>query len=274
MIEIEHLEALDQILDRHLPQMREHNERKATELAVERSRQLILDGRLDERDAEAYKEKYKLDRLKAYEFREWRSVSLYLKRGHEIQAQRFAEAASQPVGDDEVVVGFSVVARVGEIRAKLTAGGRWHEAMSLDVEPNDDEVAQGLFGALSNWASALEAPRWQQKWSDLKSFGGLLLFLLLLIGFLMIPLTNWGEAGKAAVKQEARKLLADGGVTPANEQRAVGLLLAIESEYSPQGAHAPPLGIKYWAYVSLGAITLLCVSIFPTLCIGLWKGRR
>ena len=94
------------------------------------------------------------------------------------------------------------------------------------------------------------------------------------MGAIYIPLRNWREAGNSAAKEEARKLLASGGLTASNEQRAIGLLLAIESGYSPSSVRTPPLGLKYWSYVSLGGLILLAMTIYPDLCIGLWKGKR
>lgn len=60
--------------------------------------------------------------------------------------------------------------RVGEIRALIKAGEPW--GVSVNVEPSENEVAQGLFGALSNWASDVEVPKWQQKWLEYKFIAG------------------------------------------------------------------------------------------------------
>jgi hypothetical protein len=217
------------------------------------------------------------DILKSYDYQESRSVSLYLTKGREIQAQQFSEATSQPVDEDEMAVGFSLRLRVGPIHATVKAGEHsfhWSKNLSVDVEPNDNEIAQGLFGALSNWASDVEAPKWQQKWSEHKWRAGVVLTIWLIVGVFAVPLYNWNRAAQGAAKQEAHKLLATGGVNSKNEQQALELLLTIESGYSPAGVPASTLGLKYWGYISLGVMVLVAIAIYPDLCIGIWKGKR
>jgi hypothetical protein len=272
LIDKQHLESLDELIDRHVSQMRELNEERMSETVADRVREYIGKGIIKEDGRAVYEEKFRKEIFENYGFREARSVSLYLTRGREIQAKLFSEAISQPLDENDFAIGFSVIVRVGEIRALVKAGEP--SGMSVDVEPNENEVAQALFGALSNWASDVEVPKWQQKWLKYKFIAGMFLVMWLLIGLLFIPLVNWGDAGKSTTKEEARKLLAAGGINPTNERRALELLLAIESDYDPAQDHAPPLGFKYWAYTLLGAVILIAVMIYPNICIGLWKGKR
>jgi hypothetical protein len=273
LIEASHLESLDKIFDQHLPQLQAHNEKRIAEEASRGTRQYVLRRYITEDNAEAYEAKLKKELSDDYKYRKVRSVSIYLTRGREITAKNFTEAMNLPVGDDELPVGFSAVLRVGVIKANLNTGYRFNQKITVEVEPNNTEVALSLFGALSNWASGIEAPKWQQKWCAWKAAPVLLLSMWLFIGVLAVPFTNWNEAGKSAAKEEARKLLA-GGVNANNERRATELLLAIESDYVPPSVRAPSLGVKYWSYVSLGAIILFVVTIYPSMCIGLWKGKR
>jgi hypothetical protein len=74
---------------------------------------------------------------------------------------------SQPVGQDELPLGFRMSVRVGDVKANIETS-RIPEKLSIDVDPNDVEAAQELFGALSNWASDIEAPRWQQNWLKIR----------------------------------------------------------------------------------------------------------
>jgi len=274
LVEIAHLEALDQIFEVHLARMREYKETRIKELVARKVRKLVLEGNLKEERAKSYEEQYTKDLRNDYEFRESRSVSLYLTKGREIEAARLPEAMSQPVGEDEVVVGLSASMRVGDLKARVEIADRWSTELTVKVEPNDNEVAQGLFGSLSNWASGIETPKWQQKWLEFKWLAEILLVMFLIVASIFVPFSNWSEAGKSAAKEEARKLLAAGQVNDDNEKHAIELLLAIESDYRPSSISAPPLGLKYWGYVSLIAIVGLSITIYPSICIGLWKGRR
>jgi len=163
LIDPTQLEVLDQIIDRHLERMREFRNNMVNEQVSKRSREGLSEGWLKENELASYEAKRKREFLSTYTFRETRSFSLYLTRGREIQAHRFSEAASQPVGDQETALGFSSYVRVGEVEAKIRLRRSITSEISIDVEPNGVEVAQELFGALSNWASDIEASKWQQR---------------------------------------------------------------------------------------------------------------
>ena len=156
------------------------------------------------------------------------------------------------MGDNELPRGFDLSVRVAEIRAKVELEGLFGPRLTVSVEPNHVETAQTLFGALSNWASDIEAPRWQRKWSSFSDWAAVVLFMWILVGAGVFPLSNWGEGGRNFMKQEGRKLLANGGISEKNEKDAIGLILALESDYNPSNYERPSLGIKYWSYVLLG----------------------
>jgi hypothetical protein len=180
---------------------------------------------------------------------------------------------NQPVGEGELPIGFALYLTVGSVRAAVRlADETWRRQLNLEVEPEDLEVTQEFFGALSNWASDVEAPKWQQKWLDARPFLGLLLLGCLFFGLLFAPILNWRYAGQRANKIEARKLLAQ-GVTASSQQRALELLLAIESDYD-SGVRVSVLGVRYWSYFAIAALILVGGVISPNVCIGVWKGRE
>jgi len=185
--------------------------------------------------------------------KESRSASLYLKGGREVQAERFSEAINQPLGDAEEASGMALYLTIGTVRARVLLGEmRWTQELTIDVEPNDLEAAQGFFGALSNWASDVDAPRWQQRWLAWRPAFVLALVLWAFLGLLFTPFLSWTWAGQRASRAEARKLLAQ-GVNPKNETRAIELLLAIESNYDA-GSRGLALGVRYWTYVAIGTL--------------------
>jgi hypothetical protein len=266
------LAVLDEIIDRYLEPMHEYRNRAVSEKASRWTRSLVSEGYVKEEKAADYELKKKREFLSSYEYKETRYFSLYLNGGKEIQSHRFTEAASQPVGNQEMALGFSSSVTVGEISAQIRLRGSYGGQLSINVEPNHLEIAQEMFGALNNWASDIEAPKWQQRWSEFKSLALAGLLFVLIGGFLLIPLFNWSGAGKSASAAEARKLLKS-GIDSNNQQQAITLLLAIASDYDP-GVPAPSLGSKYWSYLSLLTVILLVGSICPGVSIGLWKGRR
>jgi hypothetical protein len=198
-----------------------------------------------------------------------------LTGGREVSAERFSEAIVQPVSEQDAPIGFSVYVAIGSVEAKVKlADGPWtRDSLSVEIEPSDVEVTQSLFGALSNWASDVEAPKWQQRWVDFQPVLIVLLALCLAVGFLMVPFLNWSRAGESASRAEGRKLLAE-GVSPANERRAIELILAIESRYEPSGSRASLMGVRYWAYLALLTLGLSCTAICPHITIGVWRGKQ
>ncbi len=273
LIDANQLEGLDGLIDKHIDALRREREQRIAELTQKSIDERVAQGILEEDQVENKRPSIResVARLNRLE-REIRSVTIYLPRGKEIQAQRFAEAITHPVGEEETPLGFLLYLRVGEVRARLSLGGSWSEDLRIDVDPNDVEVAQELFGALRNWASDVEAPKWQQKWLGLRVAFVLLLWFWVLTGLVILPLSNWGEAGKNVQKVEARKLLAN-GINPSNQHRALELLLAIESDYNP-AAPAPSLGLRYWSYFALGAMFFAAACICPGISIGIWKGKQ
>jgi hypothetical protein len=273
LIGADQLEALDLVIDKHLAALTGERERRIDELTEKEMGDRIARGWLKEDQVESERAKVR-ESVARYERlgEDSRSLTVYLPRGKLVEAGCFAEAISHPLGEEETPLGFLVYLRVGEVKARVSLNSSWREDLQISVEPNDLEVAQSLFGALRNWASDVEAPKWQQRWLRYRLFFVYFLFLWLFMGLVYIPLIKLGDSATRVQKAEARKLLA-GGVTQANEQRAIELLLAIESDYDP-GVPAWVPGLRYWLYFGLGALFLAAACICPRVSIGIWKGKR
>jgi hypothetical protein len=275
LIDASQLAALDEIIDRHTLVLRDQRD-KDVEIATEKEIQRRLArGQITEEQVETQRQRIKQSRLyiSSRLERDNRSVALYLRGGREIQAERFTEAINQPMGGEETAIGFALFLAIGSVRATVRVSDRsWRKELGVEVEPNDIEVAQGLFGALNNWATDVEPPKWQQQWLRLKGILAFVLFLWVLMGCFFMPIVAWSRAGERASKIEARKLLAD-GINEKNQQRAIALLLAIESGYDP-GVKTPLLGIRYWSYVIVGMVCLIFAIICPHVCIGVWRGKQ
>jgi hypothetical protein len=272
LIDVAQLEALDQIIDRHSGPLATLRDKELDDSTERGLREDVAKGYLKEEDIEKTRPRTRERMRSLYYSRDTRLATLYLTRAKEIQAERFSEAISQPVDEEEVPLGIALHFRVGNVTARVRLDHSWEPELSVDVEPNDIEAAQELFGALSNWASDVEAPKWHQKWLALRPLIVIVLATWFFSGLLAVPLINWGNAGKQVSTTEARKLLA-GGINQNNQLRALELILAIESEYDP-GVNSPPLGLRYWSYFGIGILILVMAAICPKVSIGVWKGRR
>jgi hypothetical protein len=270
LIDSNQLDALDKIIDHHVGKLAKLKEDQLDEWTEETLQDELKSGVLKEEGIDKRRPKIR-DRIRnSLSRRDSRSATIYLARGKEVQADRFSDVMSQPVGQDELPLGFRMSVRVGEVRADVETS-RILENLSIDVNPNDVEAAQELFGALSNWASDIEASRWQQNWLKIRFAILLILSVWLFMGLIVVPLALINNAGTDAAKAEAHKLLA-AGVNQDNEKRALELILAIQSEYDP-GVRAQPLGVRYWSYFCVGALALLVASICPKISIGVWGGK-
>jgi hypothetical protein len=273
LIDTSQLEALDALIDRHEANLREYAEKRLNELVMERMEKIASKGNIEESRRAGLESSFRTDLRDVYSFdKVKRHVILYLPHGAEIRATRYHQAINEPSGQEVIPQGFMFYLKLGgiEVTVKQTSGD-WSTNLSIKVEPNDAQVSQELFGALSNWAADIEAPRWQQLWVKYSWMSNFLIILTVMIG-LMLPLANWQNAGPTANKAAARKLLSE-GINPGNEQRAMALLLAIESDYDP-GARPEPIGLRYWTYLSFLMLFLLVASIPPKNCLGIWRGKR
>jgi hypothetical protein len=273
LIDAPQLEALDAIIDRHTDPLTSLRDKELDEAISRELQRRLTRGYLEEDQVEASKHKIREFTRSSKFDKDSRSATAYLTRGREIVGNRFSEAMSQPVGEQETPLGFALHFRIGNVRARVNIVDSWRKELSLEVEPNYSEAAQELFGALSNWASDIEAPKWQQKWVANRTFIALILFLWVMFGIIFVPVLNWEFAGRRANEAEARKLLAQ-GITPSNQKRALDLLLAIESNYDSGGANASLVGVRYWSYFGIGTLILVMAATPPHVSIGVWKGKH
>ncbi len=272
LIEKEQLERLDEIIDKHLPALREYKDSLVQEMTEKDALRFASRRNLSPEQSQKKKEEYK--RLVLARFRnDARSATIYITRGRDISAERFSEVLGHPGNDEETPLGLSYFLRIGEVTARVRlSSSSFTREISIEVEPNNVEVALQLFGSLSNWSSDIEAPRWQQKWCEYSWIPRFLLAMFLLIGVIFVPLSNRAEAGRNANKAEAQKLLSQ-GINQNNQQRALELLLAISSDYNPNPPILP-LGLRYWGCVVFGALILVGASVCPKVSIGVWRGKK
>lgn len=273
LLDVFQLELLDKIIDKHWPRLQEYRDKILDELTARDMRRLQEKKSIKPEELQSEQERLRKQNASFHDLAGMhRRVSVYLRGGREIEATTLVEAFNQAFGREEVAVGFNYRITVGKIRTTISISQRFEPDLSISVEPNEPDESQELFGALSNWASSVEAPKWQQKWRAWRDLFHLLLSFWLVMGLVLVPFINWSTAGEQTNKAEARKLLVQ-GVNPNNQQRAVELLLAIASNYN-LGSPTPSLGWKYWTYFVGGLLLLTACASSPTYCLGVWRGRE
>lgn len=220
-----------------------------------------------------------------------RSVVFYLSGGRTVRAQRFAEAMTQPHVSGEEPIGFRADIAIGRIEASVSLSKLSRhllvqpvsatefqvvgEAPQLrfTVEPSDNQFGQELFGALENWAAEFFPSTWAWTWSRLK-----FLCPFLLMVFWVFTAVFWDAAGgipsstSPDYRREAHMLLQQ-GINENNQRKAIELLLAITSAYSPE-RHIWKFGRTYWIIFVAGTVMLGMLSFCPTVVIGVWKGKQ
>lgn len=102
--------------------------------------------------------------------------------------------------------------------------------------------------------------------------GTFVTFLGLLALFVM--LANLQNSQKNAYIDQAHQILGQ-GINPTNLDRAIELLLAIESDYAPESSIVVgKLGIRFWVYLLLWILLITSISITPRVVLGIWDGKR
>jgi hypothetical protein len=209
LIDSNQLDALDKIIDHHAGKLAKLKEEEIDEWTEEALQDELKTRVLEEEEIEKRRPKIRERIRNSRSRRDSRSATIYLARGKEVQADRFSDVMSQPVGQDELPLGIRMSLTVGKVNASV-ATNRILENLSIDVSPNDVEAAQELFGALSNWAGDIEAPRWQQNWLKIRFAIVFILAMWLITGLFIVPLMLISNASIDAAKAEAHKLLATG----------------------------------------------------------------
>ncbi len=212
-----------------------------------------------------------------------RKVIAYLSGGRSAAGESFAELIPLASAHEEVPRGFSLSIEVARTELSVEATNTYSDRLNLSVETSSDEpaLAQELFGKLQNWATEIRPKKWLQKWLDLQWLFPVFLFLNLLaivvaLTYTLTPIPAVDEPGP--LHREAWDLI-KGGVTTANEPKAVEILLALESDYhtaptAPVRITHRVLGFRIWLYLGLSLIAIAAFSRPPKGAVGLWEGKH
>jgi len=263
---------LDSVMDDAQSLMRRDRDRMVDVALAQKISDLISRGEKQEW-VEERRQSWREDILQDLSSRDYKTVTVYLSRGRTISGSSFSEIDALPSAIQENALGFRASLGAKNLTASAAMGeGCSGVALSISASPNDDEIAQEVFGRLQAWAIQNRPPRWQQTWFKVINFAGSMFIFFWIVLWISI----WGAAAngfpKEDLKSEARQLLRS-GVTSANSNRAIELLLSIESDYVPMansGSYHTGRRAKGIFWLGLGI--LLSLRFCPKLVIGLWEG--
>lgn len=197
-----------------------------------------------------------------------RSLVFSLSNGHKLAVATFAEAGRHHELVRQRVIGAELKMRRGDVRIEVSIS-RGSNQLAFEARPEESDVARETFGAIYSWCRDVGPPAWHRWWA-----GSLLLRIAILwvaLAYAATTLLSTGaDNSKAELRQEAHRLLKD-GITQAEQQRAIAILLAIESEYNV-AATKRSLTPRQWVLLSSAAAACLLLVLFPRTTIGLGRG--
>lgn len=266
LLDSENLKDLDDVLDSCFARASEHRNQLIDTAIAEKL----------ESQGKGSVEEIRSEIAESYEFRStFRKTLVYLPRGRTANATRFQELSSLPNVHEETPRGFDAVIRVASTEVKVGLS-TWNRQLSIGVSSDDKQLSEELFGKLQNWATDIQPKRWLQKWLDWgPMWGRFSCFVWLFASIMTFAVLAAPREAPSQTAQQARQI-AEQGVTPSNQAKAIGLLLALETGYEP--ISTPPIrhypGKQYWLIVCLSLAVLLAISFPPKGGISLWKGRQ
>ena len=123
----------------------------------------------------------------------------------------------------------------------------------LEVNSDNPDVQNDLFAVLREWMEKSGPPKWQQIWYRI---GPVPFFALFWVVTSILITMSYSEANDL-YRQEAHALLRD-GISPSQQTKAIGLLLALASDYRPQNLTAAK---PIWIEVSLWGLFFVSVAL-------------
>jgi hypothetical protein len=265
----EQLRALDKILTDEYARLIERNQ-KVLDADVED--QLRRDLEFESRENRTKEEiKQKRDQIKKslrdyHRYTESRELVMFFdKDKRKMKVEKFEDALRESTLMDEVPTRFEAKIECGEIRCDVGLS-KYLNTLDIRVSPEHLSEARELFVSLLGWAKANRPPKWQQLW---RTFNGLQWILWMVVLFISFGVVS--DSAKTAYKQEASALLQK-GVSQENQLRAIEILLALQSDYSPPSREGSVPGWLKLLFFG-GLITCIATSFAPKTILGIGKGE-
>lgn len=266
LLERSALDELDTIIEREYSALKEQNDKELRDNVEKEIKSRNYQDQ-DERD----KQTRTLEKqYRAYfEFRCERIVTVSLPMEKQLVGGSISEVARHPALTDVNPGGLVIFFRVGQTDCRFkVASDRLDPRAELAVSSKDPKIQNDLFAVLREWMDKTAPPKWQQLWYRV---GVIPLWALLIILIAVVDGILASLQLDNPYRQEAHALLRQ-GISPATQVKAIGLLLALASDYRPPLAGASP---PFWLEIAGLGFLVVCsvLSIGPKAVIGLGRGE-
>lgn len=277
LINSSELQKLDEILNVELEQIKNNlEEKKSKELKkyIEDDysfRKLENPSRqeLSKKKRELKKE-FEQSFLYELKFPEKRKLTIQLTKDKSVEFKSFTEALKSQELRDEIPIGFYFYATYGDFRINIELKKK---SLSYRTSPDTSSDARNIFVAIDQWANSVSPSFVRKIWlhSDIPfRFIAWMFFLFTLSIFSFIISSS--DHAKENYKKQAYQLLQE-GINPENQIRAIEILLALETNFTPNGFQVV-IPLWYWVYLVLGVIVCILLSVKPSSIVGIGRGEE
>lgn len=270
LVDTDRLEALDKILDDEWERLAKRNReaiQNELDKRIEDSFEIRLaketEGELSPTTLESIRKQVETSIRNSYGYKENRKVTIFYEGDRRVEVESFQEATRQSSLLEGIPVRFDVEGVCGDISFEINID-KYRGALNISTSPETVSEAKELFAALHRWGATNRPPKWQQIW---KTWNGIQwAFWLIAVCGGLIAVVIPGNPYKA----QARELVRN-GVSQENQQRALELLLAMQSDYRPE--QDPVLPAWYLLLLFGGLVVCLVTSFIPKSILGIGKGQ-
>jgi len=263
------LRELDSILAEQMQSLRSLQSQMVEERVDETIEESRKGGTLG-MDVEEERKRYRKIFRSGHLGNESTSLVLYFSNGGRLKAKSFQEAAAHAEISQNLATSFNLSVECGTISLRMTAeSDSFDTELTLDVSPSDVEASKNLFSALKRWLREIQAPRLQQWWCTI-GHARFVPWTAFVIALFIALGASLGNPDSNYYKEQARELVKQ-GISPANQQKALETLLALESDYIAPVSHG--VGHWFWFFFIGGTIVCLILSYPPKIVLGLGVGE-
>jgi hypothetical protein len=267
LLTAEALRRLDESLAEQLPTLRKQQEDLVPETVAERLRSSLGSLNLSEERIEEKRQQFTDEAKEELLRNTFTSLAIHFSDGSRLDAKSFSEASDHPQVSQNIATGFVLEVRCGAITATLETD--YDDDLTLSVSPSNYEPARNLYSSLNRWLRSVKSPRWQQLWKTIVISSTFVWLIWIVVLFAAAGIAS-DLGAKASYKEQAHKLI-DQGVTPDKQQKALEIILALESDYS--GPAQGPLGRWFWVFLVSGTFVAAVLAYPPRLEVGIGRGE-
>lgn len=270
LIEYEKLLILDKIVDGEWNTLIEYNEKRIKE---EIERQINKFYSEVENDKEKLKQKLDKEIRDSYDFSAYKSLIINFKSGSKISANSFREAVKEPAVNNELPFDFNYEIKVGEIKINISLSEYYNNKLNISITPENNPFSKDILFKLNEWAESTRSEKWIQFWKKLNGVQWILLVVIFFTAVIFVKKDF--DLYKREISKESYKIL-NNGIDSSEINRALEIILSVETKYVPKDFVSNNLPIRYWLISMLITLIICLILSFPPeshIEVGLGKRR-